>query len=156
MIFPATERDSRFIHSITTNAGVFSPEEVECVSELWDEYTQSGPKVSGYYFVVELDDDIVRGYACYGPRSLTQGTYDLFWIAVDPQHRRAGIGGRLLVWVEDDIRRLGGRLIVVETSGLEKYRHTRDFYLAMGYIYEATVKNFYQEEDDLIIFTKHL
>lgn len=156
MILPATEKDSPFIHSITLDAGVFSADEVECVTELWEGYMQLGPKVSGYYFVVEQEDDIVRGYACYGPRSLTHGTYDLYWIAVDPQYRRAGVGRRLLDWVEDDIRRLGGRLIVIETSGLEKYRPTRNFYLATGYIHEATLKNFYQEEDDLIIFTKHI
>jgi D-alanine-D-alanine ligase len=156
MISIAAEPDGQPIQSITANTSVFSREEVDCVAELWEEYRQQGAQVSGYYFVVEREDGSVRGYACYGPRSLTEGTYDLYWIAVDPEYRRAGVGRLLLDWVEKDIRRMGGRLIVVETSGLEKYAPTRRFYQATGYLLEATLKDFYKEGDDLVIFTKHL
>jgi D-alanine-D-alanine ligase len=120
MISIAEELDGPPIQSITSSTIVFSNEEVVCVMELWEDYLQRGPQVSGYYFVVERDGNRVRGYACYGPRSLTEGTYDLYWIAVDPQYRRVGIGRLLLDWVEQDIRQKGGRLVVVETSGLEK------------------------------------
>jgi D-alanine-D-alanine ligase len=156
MISTATEQDGQPIQSITANTSVFTLEEVDCVAELWEEYRQHGAEISGYYFVVESLDGHVRGFACYGPRSLTEGTYDLFWIAVDPEYRRAGVGRKLLNWVEKDIHRMGGRLIVVETSGLEKYAPTRHFYLATGYLLEATLKDFYEEGDDLVIFTKHL
>ena len=156
MISIAAEQDGRLIQSITANTSVFTTEEVDCVAELWDEYCQQGAQVSGYYFVVEREDERVRGFACYGPRSLTVGTYDLFWIAVDSECRRAGVGRLLLDWVEEDIHRMGGRLIVVETSGLEKYAPTRRFYLATGYLLEATLKDFYKDGDDLVIFTKHL
>jgi ribosomal protein S18 acetylase RimI-like enzyme len=156
MISIAAERDGQPIQSITANTSVFTPEEVDCVAELWEEYRKQGALVSGYYFVIEREDERVRGYACYGPRSLTEGTYDLYWIAVDSEYRRAGVGRLLLDWVEKDIRRMGGRLIVVETSGLEKYTPTRRFYLATGYLLEATLKDFYKEGDDLVIFTKHL
>jgi len=156
MISIAAELDGRSIQIITANTSVFSPEEVACVRELWDEYRQHGAQTSGYYFVVEREEGRVRGYACYGPRSLTEGTFELYWIAVDPQCRRAGVGRLLFDWVEKDIRQMGGRLIVVETSGLEKYAPTRRFYLATGYILEATLKDFYKDGDDLVIFTKHL
>lgn len=156
MIAAATTEDGNAIQTITENTSVFSKEEIETVRELWEEYQQKGAQASGYCFVVERQDERVRGYACYGPRSLTEGTYDLYWIAVDPEIRRSGVGRLLLDWVEAEIRRIGGRLIVVETSGLEKYTPTRRFYLATGYILEATLKDFYQEGDDLVIFTKHL
>jgi ribosomal protein S18 acetylase RimI-like enzyme len=131
-------------------------EEVQCVDELWEEYLTRGSDSSGYYFLVEKDEDRVVGYVCYGPRSLTSGTFDLYWIAVDPNIRRGGIGRRLLDACEQAIRNLGGRLIVLETSGLPNYEPTRKFYLATGYTLEATLKDFYHEGDDLIIFTKHL
>lgn len=156
MISIAELQDGLPIQSITSNTNVFSPEEATTVAELWDEYIQSGPETSGYYFVVEREEDRVRGYACYGPRSLTEGTYDLYWIAVNPEYRRAGVGRLLLDWVENDIRQKGGRLIFVETSGLEIYTPTRRFYLATGYTLEATIKDFYKDGDDLVIFTKHL
>jgi D-alanine-D-alanine ligase len=156
MISIANEHDGNEIQTITAHTCVFSAEEVNCVTELWDEYRTNGAKASGYYFVVERENEHVRGFACYGPRSLTNGTYDLFWIAVDPEYRRAGVGRMLLDWVEKDVQKMGGRLIVVETSGLEKYVPTRRFYLATGYALEATLKDFYEQGDDLVIFTKHL
>ncbi len=152
----AKEQDSAGIILVTSHIDVFTDEEKECVAELWDEYVRHGPEVSGYNFVVARDGDQVSGFACYGERSLTEGTYDLYWIAVDPGDQGKGTGRALLQRVEDDIRQLGGRLIFVETSGLEKYAPTRKFYLATGYLLEATIKDFYSPGDDLVIFTKHL
>jgi ribosomal protein S18 acetylase RimI-like enzyme len=87
---------------------------------------------------------------------LTEGAYDLYWIAVNPKVRRGGVGRALLAATEVAIRNLGGRLLIVETSGLPVYEPTRGFYLATGYTLEATLKDFYKDGDDLVIFTKHL
>jgi ribosomal protein S18 acetylase RimI-like enzyme len=157
MITPLTPGDGARIHAITANAGVFSPEEVECVDELWEEYQAQGAANSGYYWLAERDEDgLILGYSCFGPRSLTSGTYDLYWIAVDSTLHRSGVGRRLLSATEVAVKQLGGRLLFVETSGLPKYEPTRKFYLGTGYTLEATIKDFYADGDDLVIFTKHL
>jgi ribosomal protein S18 acetylase RimI-like enzyme len=156
MISVPVEQDGPQIHSISATTTVFSLEEVEVVDELWQEYLAQGPERSGYYFLVEKEDNLVLGYSCYGPRSLTSGTFDLYWIAVDSSARRGGVGRRLLAASEQAVRDLGGRLLVLETSGLPTYVPTRNFYLATGYTLEATIKDFYSPGDDLIIFTKHL
>lgn len=156
MISIPGEQDGLQIHAINANTTVFSQEEVECVDELWEEYLARGSESSGYYFLVEKEAGRVLGYTCYGPRSLTSGTFDLYWIAVDPNARGAGIGRKLLAATEQAIRTLGGRLLVLETSGLLTYEPTRKFYLSTGYTLEATLKDFYHAGDDLVIFTKHL
>lgn len=156
MISPAIDQDGQSIQYITANTSVFTPEEVATVAELWNEYLQRGSQTSGYFFIVDKADGQVRGYACYGPRTLTEGTFDLYWIAVDPNRQREGVGRILLNAVENEVRKLGGRLIFVETSGLEKYASTRRFYLSTGYTQEAVIKDFYTDGDDLVIFTKHL
>jgi ribosomal protein S18 acetylase RimI-like enzyme len=156
MISVADKQDGSEIMAITARAGVFSQEEADCVAELWDEYFQKGAQASGYSFDVYREDGHIQGYACYGLRALTEGTYDLYWIAVDPSYRRNSVGRKLLEGVEEEIRQLGGRLLVVETSGVEKYTATRRFYLATGYTHEATLRDFYHDGDDLVIFTKHL
>jgi ribosomal protein S18 acetylase RimI-like enzyme len=156
MITTATKEDGPQIHIINASTSVFSQEEVECVDELWEEYQAHGSERSGYYFIVEKEDGRVLGYACYGPRALTDRTYDLYWIAVGPNARRGGLGRALLSATEEAVRSLGGRLLIVETSGLPKYAPTRAFYLATGYTLEATLKDFYSDGDDLVIFTKHL
>ena len=156
MISIATSEDGQQIHTINANTSLFSQEEVECVDELWEEYQVHGSEKSGYYFIVDKEAGQVLGYACYGPRALTDRTYDLYWIAVGPKARRGGVGRGMLRAVEQAIRELGGRLMIVETSGLPKYEPTRAFYLATGYLLEATLKDFYKDGDDLVIFTKHL
>lgn len=156
MITIATPEDGQQIHAIDANTLIFSQEEVECVDELWEEFLIQGAEKSGYYFVVSKENGHVLGYACYGPRALTDRTYDLYWIAVDPNARGGGIGKKLLSAVEDAVRALGGRILVAETSGLPNYESTRAFYLATGYLLEATLKDFYSDGDDLIIFTKRL
>ncbi len=154
MILTATETDGSQIQNIAARTGFFSQEEVDCVGALWEEYLTSGPERCGYNFIVERDEDRVLGFACYGPRDLTSGVFDLYWIAVDPNCHRNGIGRRLLAVSEEAARKAGGRMIIAETSGTPHYEPTRKFYLGMGYTREATIKDFYTVGDDLAIFIK--
>ena len=156
MIIMATESDGPQIQDITARAGVFSQEEVDCVSELWEEYLTLGSEHCGYNFIVDRDGDQVFGYACYGPRDLTDGVFDLYWIAVDLKSRRNSVGRGLLTASEEEVRKAGGRMLIIETSGTPHYEPTRKFYLSMGYAIEATIKDFYVKGDDLMIFTKRL
>jgi len=156
MITVLTSEDVPWIHEIDANTAVFSPEEVETVDGMVQEYLQQGAEKTGYYFIVSREEGRVLGYACYGPRALTDGTYDLYWIAVDPNARGGGVGKKLLAAAEEGMRALGGRLVIVETSGLLEYESTRAFYRATEYLQEATLKDFYAAGDDLVIFTKHL
>ena len=154
MIHTATEADGPQIQDITARAGVFSQEEVECVSEIWGEYLTLGPEQCGYNFIVDRDGEQVLGFACYGPRDLTSGVFDLYWIAVDPNARRSGVGRGLLAASEEALRKSGGRMLIAETSGTPHYEPTRKFYTGTGFALEANIKDFYLEGDDLAIFVK--
>jgi ribosomal protein S18 acetylase RimI-like enzyme len=156
MISTAKPGDGDGILRITATAGVFSKEEVDCVSELWDEYLQNGSEKTGYYFIVMKEGENVLGYACFGPRALTDGTYDLYWIAADRNIKRRGVGRTLMEQSEKDVAALGGRLLVVETSGKAEYAPTRAFYEGIGYNKEAVITDFYADGDDLVIYTKKL
>lgn len=154
MIAIAAPTDGAQVQDITARAGVFNAEEVACVSLLWDDYLTQGPAVSGYQFIVEQEGDRVLGWACYGPRALTAGVFDLYWIAVAPEARRGGVGRRLLHACEAAAHAAGGRMLVAETSGTPPYQATRRFYLETGYVGEATIRDFYRPGDDLVIFIK--
>ena len=156
MIFIATETDGLQIQNIAARAGVFSQEEIECVSELWTEYLTLGSEQCGYNFIVYRDREQVLGFACYGPRDLTNGAFDLYWIAVDPAARCKGIGRTLLTASEEAACLAGGRMLIAETSGTPHYESTRKFYFSMGYENEATIKDFYTPGDDLKIFIKRI
>ncbi len=144
----AKPEDRQGILAVTANIDIFTDEEKDTVRELWDD--------GGYNFLVAHHDGRVIGYTCFGERALTQGSYDLFWIAVDPSARRLGAGKALMRATEAEVQRRGGRLIIVETSGMDKYESTRAFYLGVGYQQEAVIRDFYKDGDDLVIYTMHL
>jgi ribosomal protein S18 acetylase RimI-like enzyme len=154
MILSATGADGPQIQDIAARAGVFNQEEVDCVAALWEDYLTVGPVVGGYNFIVDRDGEWVLGFSCYGPRDLTTGVFDLYWIAVDSRTHRSGVGRRLLNATEEAVRQAGGRMLIAETSGTVHYEPTRNFYFGMGYVLEATIKDFYSEGDDLAIFVK--
>ncbi len=125
------------------------------MEELWHAYLAQG-EASGYVFLVYREGQQVLGYACFGPHPLTEGSFDVYWIAVDPANRGRGIGRALFACVEAEVRLRGGRLLLVETSSSPAYAPARRFYEACGYRYQAVVHNFYAPGDDLIIFVKEL
>jgi ribosomal protein S18 acetylase RimI-like enzyme len=156
MIVTATEADGSQIQDIAARAGVFSPEEIDSVGVMWNEYLTLGSEGSGYHFIAYRDGQRVLGFAIYGPRDLTEGVFDLYWIAVDPEARCNGVGRKLLNASEEAVRAAGGRILIAETSGTPLYEPTRKFYFSMGYENEATIKDFYTVGDDLKIFTKRI
>lgn len=156
MIHIAIQIDGPQIQDITARAGVFSEEEVDSVRVMWSEYLSMGPEGSGYNFIVYRDGEQVLGYAIYGYRDLTDGVYDLYWIAVDPNARRRSVGRELIAACEDSARQQGGRMLIAETSGTPEYASTRNFYFGTGYKDEAIIKDFYSPGDDLFIFIKRL
>jgi len=124
--------------------------------ELVDNYLDN-PAQKDYEFFVGADDDgRVMGYTCYGPTPLTEGTFDLYWIAVDPAFAGQGVGTRLLKRVESEVLNKNGRLIVIETSSGPKYALTRRFYAKNGYVAAETIKDFYRPGEDRVTFLKKL
>ena len=152
-------RDRPLIEKLAISTGNFNDVEVATALELVDEALGRGEEESGYYFaVLEVGNKhpVVRGYACYGPVPLTQGAYDLYWIVVDPASQGKGFGRHLLEYVEADVLRRGGRMILIETSSQESYGATIRFYEHSGYHLAARIRNFYRIGDDKLVFQKEL
>jgi len=146
------------IEEIVVSSKNFNDVEIATALELVDVALAEGEQ-SGYIIVVLEDGKeppVVRGYACYGPTPLTQGVYDLYWIVVDPASRKKAFGQRLLKYVERDVMKRGGRMLLIETSSQESYGPTIRFYERSGYALVARVKNFYRIGDDKLIFSKEL
>jgi ribosomal protein S18 acetylase RimI-like enzyme len=127
---------------------------VACALELID--LALTPSNADYQVMVAASDSRLVGYICYGPTPMTEGTFDLYWIASDPQVRGQGVGAALVSAMEGDLRRRKGRLIRVETSAMEAYGPTRGFYRAMQYHEESRFRDFYKVGEDLIILSKRL
>jgi GNAT superfamily N-acetyltransferase len=154
-IRPTQPEDARSLLQLAAAEPLFSHEEAETVDELLETYLEQDDH-GGYFFLSALQDDRLLGFACYGPTPLTQGTYDLYWIAVGGPAKGKGVGRALMSRVEDEVRRQGGRMIVLDTSGRREYAPTRAFYQRLGYAHAATVVDFYAPGDDLVIFSRLL
>ncbi len=147
--------DVATVKAIVKDTEFFTTEEVDIAEELVIKHLQYGA-ASGYLFVFAQMETTVAGYACYGPTPATEGTYDLYWIAVNPHCQHMGLGTTLLEEVRGDVRGAGGRLLFAETSGTPKYTATRRFYERTGFTAEAVLKDFYCKGDDKIIFRREV
>jgi GNAT superfamily N-acetyltransferase len=147
--------DPEAIFRLTESCKLFYPEETAVARELAEERLARGPS-SGYEFLFAETDGIVTGYTCFGPIPLTQGRFDLYWIAVQKDLQETGIGRRLLQLTEVRIQEMEGRRIYVETSSRKIYEPTHRFYLSCGYHQEAILTDFYAPGDDKIIYMKAL
>ena len=143
----------KHVREIVVSSGFFSKAEIEVAVELVQLRLNKGIE-SGYHFLFAEEDKKVLGYSCFGPIPCTVESYDIYWIAVQEDLRRSGLGVELLKKVEEKIKEMGGKRIYVETSSREQYEPTRSFYSRCGYRKEATLKNFYSPGDDKVIYLR--
>ena len=154
-IRPMTGDDKTAIMQILRATPEFTPAEVVVAEELLDSYLHS-PSGSGYHVLVAEVGSSVVGYVCYGPTPLTEGTWDIYWLAIAPREQRRGIGMALLKSAEDEIKKALGRLAIIETSSKPEYAGTRSFHLSQGYQPVCQIADFYAPGDDKVIFQKRL
>lgn len=154
MIRPTVPADTPALLELTAATGVFKPHEVEALDEVLADYHATN-RGHGHVGVTLEGGGQILGFAYYAPAAMTDRTWYLYWIAVRKAQHARGLGGTLLKYSEDDIRGRGGRVYFVETSGLPLYEPTRRFYLKHGYEREATLRDFYADGDDMVVFRKH-
>ncbi len=111
---------------------------------------------SGYFILVAEVDSSIAGYVCYGPTPITEGTWDIYWIAVDHNTQGQGVGRKLMEAAEEKIKQAKGRLILVETSSKPGYEKTNLFYQRIGYKEACRIIDFYAIGDDQIIYEKRM
>ena len=149
---PVAASDRPALVDVLERTAQFTPDEVEVALELIDEALERG-EASSYRVIVALHNDLPVGYVCYGRTPMTDATYDLYWIVVDPTRRGGGVGRRLWGACEAAVRTEGGRLVRIETSSVELYGDTQAFYDRIGFLEVARIPDFYRAGDDLITYT---
>lgn len=157
---PLRPHDRARVAELLAATGVFSQEEIVIALQLFDasvhDAAPDDARVPDYELTGAFDGDRLLGYACVGPTPATEGTYDLYWLAVDPAAQRRGIGRMLVRAVERDLRTRGARMLLVETSSRPDYSETRAFYTRCGYAEAARIRDFYAPADDRILLTTRL
>ncbi len=86
----------------------------------------------------------------------TDGVWNLYLLAVDPARQGGGRGAALVRYVEEAVTAESARILLIETSGLDRFERTRTFYRTCAYEEEARVRDYYGPGDDKVIFWKSM
>jgi ribosomal protein S18 acetylase RimI-like enzyme len=148
--------DRKPILDLLARTGFFRPDEFAVAREVLDDALTKGPQGHYQSLCSVATNGQVLGWICYGPTPCCIGTYDIYWLAIDPSYQGRGLGKRMMTHAENDIARRGGRMTIVETSSRELYDPTNKFYVACGYDPQGRIPDFYVAGDDKIIYVKGL
>jgi ribosomal protein S18 acetylase RimI-like enzyme len=90
------------------------------------------------------------------PERMSDRTWNLYLMAIHPNHQKQGRGAELLRYVEQMLAKCGERMLLVETTGADDFQYVRAFYRNRGYEEEARIRDFYTDGFDKIVFRKLL
>ncbi|MGA2465558.1 MAG: GNAT family N-acetyltransferase [Thermodesulfobacteriota bacterium] len=155
-IRPLILKDRAKLHSMLIDSRVFTAEEIDIAIELIDTVLKDESQKDYKIDCMVDDQDQPVGYICYGPIPMTQGTFDLYWIVVDPNFQGKGIGSKLLDFLEEGVREKGGQMILADTSTIPQYEKTKNFYIQNGFQEVAKVPDYYYPGNDRVTFCKRI
>ena len=151
----ADQNDEAAVLDIIERTDFFRPVEVDIAKEVFVEAAQGKEGCTYQSYVAEINKKVV-GWICFGETPCTLGTFDIYWIAVDPSAQRQGIGRYMLHFAQKKIEEQKGRLMVIETSGTSKYEPTQEFYKKNGFFLAAKIPDFYAPGDDKLVYLNTL
>ena len=155
MIREVKKEDRKKIIRLIRATKNFSDAEVAIAEELIDICTGQPEQKDYFAYIAEVSDH-VAGFLLLGPTPATIGTYDMYWIAVDPEFQGHGIAQELDTYAVRFVKGRGGYLLIAETSSQPSYERTRAFYIKQLYEVLAQIRDYYKPGDDLIIFGKRI
>lgn len=153
MIRSTTPDDTIALIALADATGLFQPNQLEELGEMLSDYF--GGNSDDHLWITD-DDNGAVGVAYCEMERMTDGTWNLQLIAIRPDCQKQGRGTTLLRYVEQTLTVRGGRVLLVETSGLPDFERTRAFYRKCGYDEEARIRDFYKAGDDKIVYRKAL
>lgn len=86
-------------------------------------------------YIVSEEDGRILGFAGFMQSWMDYNLYNVFWVNVDPDHQRKGIGKQLVRHVIDEIRkRDGSRLILLTTDSPTYYADNFGFKILQSFM----------------------
>lgn len=87
---------------------------------------------------------------------MTNNVWNILMLWISPSHQRQGVGQLLIQEIEKVLATKKARLLLVETSSHVDFSAARAFYKKQGFINEAIIRNYYDVNEDKLIFTKDM
>ena len=154
MIRPITPGDTEPLIALAGESGLFSAEQLDTLRPMvCESLNHTG---STHPFWIADDEDGLVGLAYCEPERMTDGTWNLQLIAVQPTRQRQGRGAQLLRYLEQSLAARGARVLLVDTLGTPDFSHVRAFYRKHGFDEEARIRDFYAAGADKVVFRRAL
>lgn len=154
MIRLTTTDDTDALLALAEATGLFESNQIEELAQMLNQHLSDETDSQNIWFS-DYDNELV-GVAYVAPERMTEGTWNLYLIAIHPKHQRQGRGAMLLRYVEQTLAERGERVLLVETSGTDDFEYVRAFYRNSGYEEEARIRDFYKDGVDKVVFRKLL
>jgi len=151
-----TVKDRLSVYEILQQDEILQPGEINTTMALIDDYLFNKNDKRNTAIVAEDKSAKILGYAGYGYDEQAIGTYNIYSIAISPVIESQKVEEELLFYIELDILKNRGRLIVVKTPSNEKYDSIRDIYLKHHFRLSTSIKDYYATGIDQLIFIKNL
>lgn len=149
-IRPVRPDDMPALKVVIDGSGLFPS---EMLDDMISNYFEN-EEAREFWLTYEEDEPVAVAYCV--PEQMTEGTWNLYLIAVHPDYQGEGRGASMLRYIEKMLAACGERILLVETSGLASFERTRAFYRQCGYDEEARIREFYQAGEDKVVFRKSL
>jgi len=150
----ARPQDRASIIDVVRASGLFPPDGLTEVEATLDAFLTRAT-VTDRWVITDTGTGIAAA-AYYAPERMTDGTWNLYLLAVHPDHQGQGRGAALVRHVEQDLRQAGARVLLIETSGVPDFSGQRAFYTGLSYHEEARIRDFYEPGDDKVVYWKNL
>ena len=152
MIRPTAKTDFEALLAIIKESGQFDYEGLAHVRDTLERHlTEKG---DGLWFTA--DDGEPVGVAYCMPEPVTSGTWNLVMLWTRSDRSGQGHGAALVHHLEKELAARNARLLIVETSGLAAFEPARRFYGKCGFVHEATIRSFFADGDDKLVYIKQM
>jgi ribosomal protein S18 acetylase RimI-like enzyme len=124
------------------------------LDEMINDYFNNLESQDIWFTYIDKDKPVAIGYCV--PEKLTDGTYNMLAIGVAKEFQRQGIASDMMNYIENILKKADGRILIVETSSDDAQEGARNLYKKIGYTQIATIKDFWKDGEDKIVFWKRI
>ncbi len=150
-IRPVVKSDINHLKIVVDSSELFPSEYLD---EMIADYFNNPETQDLWFTCIEKDKPVAIGYCV--PEKLTDGTYNVLAIGVNKDFQRQGIAREMMNYIEQFLKKCDGRILIVETSTDDAQIGARVFYENIGYKNIATIKDFWKDGEDKIVFWKRI